>query len=123
VLEIKKVSDDKRGSIYSIVGDDLKQYHEIVLLFTKKGFARGGCIHPKNDEHIVIVEGSVEYHIGNDIIPMKNGNIEVIPENIRHYMISKTDSIVIEWGPYADEKNIKDKKYREIVDEINSKVK
>ena len=123
MLEIKKVNEDERGSIYSITGDEIKPHHELVLLCTKKGYARGGCIHYKNAEYIVIIEGKVDYHIRRAEIWMKKGDTEYIPATAPHYLVSKTDSIVMEWGPEPNEKDTKDSVMREYVNKINRKAK
>jgi mannose-6-phosphate isomerase-like protein (cupin superfamily) len=120
MLKIKKVNEDKRGAIYTIVGDDLKELKEIVLLVTKEGFARGGCVHNNSKEHFIVVEGEVEYHIGRSKYRFKTGCKDFICKKIPHYFKSLTDSIVIEFGVNPEEKGIKDEEMKKLVDEINA---
>ena len=53
MLKLSKLHEDKRGEIYLITGD-LKEHEEITLFTTRKGYARGGCIHNINDEYCTI---------------------------------------------------------------------
>lgn len=120
MLEIKKIHEDDRGEIYSIVGDTLKENYEIVLLITKKGYARGGCVHPNSDEYCTVLEGSVKYWLGNELPEwLHKGMSIMIPKSTPHFFRSQRDSIIAEWGPNPEEKDIKDIKMRNTVMEIN----
>jgi len=103
-MNLKLVHQDKRGEIYIL---EEKGREVATILTTKKGFARGGCVHKEN-EWMDTIKGEVDYY------PNSAFTFKGTP----HYFISNTDSIVMEWG--ANIKNTtKDKKLRSIVDEIN----
>jgi len=121
----EKIHSDIRGEIY--IFKESIQYPEITLLKTIKGFARGGCIHNINCEYFCVLEGKVKYvyENKNKIIKkyMKVGEVLVIPKSTPHYFISITDSLVIEWGVTEEERKVKHPKFREIVENINNKMK
>jgi len=124
-LQLHKIHEDDRGAIFLIKGD-LKEHEEITLFTTKKGLARGGCIHKKNDEHCVVLEGKIIYYIGEAIksnagLLCDKGDSVLIPKNTPHYFIAFEDSLVMEWGATPEEKLEKHKETREIVEEINEK--
>lgn len=121
MLKIKKINEDKRGKIYIITGDDLKELKEATLLITKKDFARGSCVHKEYDEHCIVLEGKVHYVINEANIDMEKGNYELIPKSAPHYFVSLTDSVVLEFGVNPDDKGLKDEKMKKVVDEINGK--
>jgi mannose-6-phosphate isomerase-like protein (cupin superfamily) len=119
--KVEKVNEDNRGSIHTISGilDDGK---EITILVTRKGYARGGCIHGINDEHVVVLDGSVKYWIGDDHPEMLyKGMTTVVPFNSKHMLVSQTDSIVMEWGKTKEEVDKKDVEMKKKVDEINAR--
>jgi len=118
MLKLKEIHKDYRGKIYLLKGD-LKEHKEITIFHTKKGFARGGCIHKLNNEFNTVLEGKIHYFIGNDELMMTKGKSIKIPRNAPHYFISLTDSLVIEWGCIPEEKIEKYKPFRDIVDNIN----
>lgn len=124
MLEMKKIHEDKRGEIYIITG--MKEHEEVTLFTTKAGKARGGCIHKKNDEHCIVLEGEIEHFMKwqHDCLPLgkvrgKKGIVITVPANKPHYFVSLTDSLVMEWGATAEEKKEKDPEFRKIVDRIN----
>lgn len=121
MLKLKKIHKDSRGEIYLLKGD-LKEHKEITIFYTKKGFARGGCIHKINDEFNTVLEGEIHYFTGNNESIMIKGKSIKIPRNVPHYFISLTDSLVIEWGCTLEEKIEKYKPFRNIVDDINKKL-
>lgn len=118
MLRLEKIHEDNRGEIYLLKGD-LKQHEEITIFFTKKDFARGGCIHKFNDEFCVILEGIVKYFVGDEPKIFQKGQTIMIPKNTPHYYTSVTDSLVVEWGASPEEKEEKYESFRKIVDEIN----
>lgn len=122
MLKLKQIHKDDRGEIYLILGN-LKEYEEITLFSTNKGFARGGCIHKINDEFNVVLEGKIRYFVGEKEVLMKAGDSLKIPRDTPHYFISLTDSLVSEWGCSPEEKIEKYKPFRDIVDNINKKSK
>lgn len=119
-MNLNKIHEDNRGSIHAITGDPLV-HPEVSFLHTKTGLARGGCIHRKNFEHLVVIEGMVEYYYR---LPEETeikcavlitGQSITIPPNTPHYMISFSDSIIAEWGCEVEEKQEKHEEFRKIV--------
>lgn len=120
MIKLNKIHGDERGEIYTITGD--MEHEEITILTTNKGFARGGCIHNKNDEYCVVLEGIIEYHLGNEPpVIMDRGKTMWVPRGTPHYIRAIKDSIVVEWGATSEEKKEKDPEMRRIVVEINKK--
>jgi len=123
---LETVHTDERGTIFAL--NNIGFFDEITMFETKKGHARGGCVHPNTDEYFCVLSGMIELVLGNadgtDTIKfMKTGDSTTITKNTSHYFYSVIDSLVCEWGPKLEEKNVRDAKYRARVDEINSKVK
>ena len=119
-MKLKKVHEDKRGSIHSVTGIELKEHDEAVLIFTKKGYARGGCINDINDEHHVLIEGKVIFYIPNKIDKILNkGDDFYVYRGFPHYMIALEDSLILEWGTIEEERCKKDKSTLDIVNKIN----
>jgi len=123
-MELNSIHNDNRGSINVLVGD-LTTVPEVTIFRTKAGYARGGCIHMKSREHLVVIEGMIEYfHTDQWGGSLKriflSGNSITIQPAIPHYYVSKTDSIVMEWGPLLEEKKGKHEAFRAIVDAINT---
>lgn len=119
------IQEDIRGSIHSVVG--LISCPEVSVFKTNKGFARGGCVHSKSQEHLCVIEGEIEYHYENLfgvrlILHLDVGRSITIEPNTPHYFVSKTDSIVMEWGPSMEEKQAHHERFRKEVLEHNSKV-
>ncbi len=115
-----RIHKDKRGEINCFYNKGT----EYTILTTKKGFARGGCIHKLNNEYFTILKGSVEYHIINPmgrqfISILCQGTAGVVPRNYPHYLIALEDAITLEWGALPKEKKEKHKPTRRIVDKIN----
>lgn len=117
-MNIDTIHSDKRGSIYSIHGKEIA-YDEVAVLATKAGYARGGCIHRINDEHVCVISGVVEYHIDGHYCRLVVGDTIVTPKNTPHYLYSVTDSVVLEWGATPEEKKEKHLETRKIVEKIN----
>ena len=119
VISVKWIHKDDRGEIVCFYEDG----REYTLLTTRKGFARGGCVHPRHREYFVVLKGSVRYVMDFPSEPYIKNFIEgmsgEVPNNIPHYLVALEDAITIEWGALPEEKKIKDKKLREIVDNIN----
>jgi hypothetical protein len=120
ISEMKTIHKDARGTIYGFYFGDT----EYILLVTNKGFARGGCIHRFHDEHAVILKGSVEYHIrGKPVKVFKEGDTVLVKKNTPHYFIALKPSIVMEWGPFPEEKIERHPKWRRTVEKINERKK
>ena len=122
-MELKKIHEDNRGYIY-LVKDLLEDNKEFTLLQTKKGFARGGCLHSKN-ENLVVIKGKIKFIWGEEEKIMNAGESFVIPAYKPHAWVAMEDSITSEWGITSKEKEAdkKDPKLRKIIDELNSKNK
>ena len=120
-MEIKKVHSDKRGETHSLTGE-LLHFPEVAIFYTKRGVARGGCIHPKSKEYLVVLEGEIEYVYGDDMqkIVLYECDSFTIGPNVPHYFISTTDSVVAEWGPPLEEKQEHHEYFRSIVNALNS---
>src|SRR3989344_535757 len=118
-MEFKKIHEDKRGFIY-LVKDLLENKKEFTFLEIKRGFARGGCLHSK-DEYYVVVKGKVKVICGNDEKEVSAGGSGLFPAFQPHAFIAIEDSIVSEWGITTDEKeaDVKDIKLRGTVDRAN----
>jgi quercetin dioxygenase-like cupin family protein len=118
MLEIKKVHEDERGEIYTI---PLEKDKELTILMTNKGYARGGCVHFKNNENCIVVKGKIQYFKGDTNITLTMGDTVYIPKGTPHFYISETDSILMEWGATLKEKDTKHVPFRNIVLDINKK--
>lgn len=123
MMELKKIHEDKRGYIY-LVKDLLKDNKEFTFLEIRKGFARGGCLHSK-DEFFSVIKGKIEYIHGDKKEIVSVGQGGKIPVFEPHAFIALEDSIVCEWGITTEEKEMdkKDPKLREIIDKLNNKNK
>jgi quercetin dioxygenase-like cupin family protein len=126
-MQLNKINEDDRGSIHAITGA-LLNIPEVAIMKTKAGLARGGCIHYKSHEYLCVLEGKITYHYHLQGLPfeyvreMKAGDIICIPPNTPHYMVSDTDSIIAEWGPTPEEKQVKHEQMRRLVLEHNKTV-
>jgi quercetin dioxygenase-like cupin family protein len=122
MLKFEKIHMDERGEIYVITGA-LPEGREITLFTTKKGYARGGCVHRENRERVTMINGGVRYHIEH-LSPKEywEGDLFTIPAGVAHYFISLTDSVVIEWGATIEEKKEYNPEWRKIVEKINNGV-
>ncbi len=126
-MKLDIIHTDSRGSINCLTGEELTSCPEITIFHTKKGHARGGCIHYKSQEMLVVIEGTIEYYcmtsdngeLSEFKAELTKGQTIIIEANIPHYFIALTDCVVAEWGPQLDEKKAKDEYYRTIVDSIN----
>lgn len=127
-MDLKRIHGDFRGSIFALENLESADLKEIVILNTNAGYARGGCIHLKSEEHLVVIKGRILYHyiFPNEMLerikPLKDGEGITIPANTAHYYVSDTDSIVMEWGPSVDDKCNRHKEMRRMVDEHNRTV-
>jgi len=120
-MELKKVHEDKRGSIW-VIKDFLGPGKEYSILEIKKGAARGGCLHSK-DEYYSIIKGKVKVMMGNKEWEALAGESGKFPAGVPHVFIGLEDSIISEWGITTEEKtlNKKDPEMLKIVDEANQK--
>lgn len=116
-MKLQKIHEDDRGSI-EILTEDIP-FEEVTIFQTKEGYARGGCIHEKNDEICFVLSGKVTYVVGDKTYHAETGASILVPRNTPHYYVSETDSILFEYGATAEEKKVKHAEYRTIVDEIN----
>lgn len=131
-MNLNNIHSDNRGSIDALVGDCLKECPEIAILYTKAGYARGGCLHEFSQEYLTVLEGKIDYYYAvyepkevegferkEYVVTLNKGQSIVIDPNTPHYFISLKDSVVAEWGPTIEEKQGRDEKYRNIVLAIN----
>ena len=122
-MKLDSIQNDNRGEILLLTG--LSNYPECTVFKTKRGYARGGCVHNINDEFVVVIEGSIEYFCytprGMSRTSMYSGDRIKVIHGTPHYFISHTDSVVLEWGATPSEKQHKHEDFRKIVDEHNSK--
>lgn len=117
-MKLNLIHQDKRGSISSLISDNLP-FDEVTVFETNAGFARGGCVHNINDEFCTVIAGQVEYVIGDELHILSDGMSVKIPKGTPHYFISWGYSMVLEWGASVAEKQVKHVEYRQIVDRIN----
>lgn len=117
-MKLSSIHQDKRGQILSLKSDILHD-EEVTIFVTNAGFARGGCIHNLNHEHCCVINGEIEYVIGDEILIMRDGDSVLIPKGTPHYFTSWGSSIVLEWGATVAEKQVKHTEFRQIVDRIN----
>lgn len=124
-MQLNTIHKDDRGSINTVTGN-FQSIPEVTIFETKKGYARGGCLHNISSEHLFVIEGEILYiYKLEDMISeliIKQGCGLTIPPNVPHYFIAKTDCVVAEFGPSLEEKKGKDEEFRAIVNDINSKV-
>lgn len=113
-MNLEKIHTDKRGEVY-IITDNGKEISN--LLYTKEGFARGGCVH-KEEEHLFVVRGRIKLFIPEKEMELSDTECVYIPANTPHYFVSFTDSIVMEAG--AQQLDIKYQPYLDKINEINS---
>jgi mannose-6-phosphate isomerase-like protein (cupin superfamily) len=119
-MKLDMIHSDYRGAIWTLMIDGT----EHTFLKSNKGYARGGCVHKFSIEHVVILEGSVEYHIqGKKIRVYKKGQSLSIQPNRPHYFVALENSTVVEWGPSPEEKKEKHPEWRKVVDQINASIK
>jgi quercetin dioxygenase-like cupin family protein len=120
MLKFERIHEDKRGEIY-LITEALPQNREITLFITYRGFARGGCIHTKSGEHCTVIEGKIKYYVkGKKAEIYSKGESLYTPKNTPHYFVAITPkTIVIEWGPFPEEKKQKHPEWRKYVDKIN----
>lgn len=142
MLEMKKIYEDSRGEIYSITGEEMRT-PEIALFLTKKGYFRGGVIHNMHDKFVQVIEGIVEVYYkprdSKDYLPPASAGGEgqqmdgcnlttlikgglarfLVPYGCPHYIYSKTDSVIMTWGPASDELGVYDEEMRRFIVEKN----
>ncbi len=116
-LNMKKIHEDNRGYIY-LISNLLENNKEFTFLETKTGYARGGCLHPR-DEYLVIVKGRIKLLLGDEEKVLSMGESIKIPANKTHAWVALEDSITAEWGVTEEEKKGRDLELRKIIDQIN----
>lgn len=89
------VSDDERGWMVKETFADKTLW----LIFTRKGYGRGGEIHPVY-QHVVVVSGCIEFRLrlsGETLMKVYAGESITIPSGTPHVGIALENSIMIEW--------------------------
>ena len=118
-MKFVKIHEDMRGEI-ALVLDVLPDGREVTIFTTKKGYARGGCIHRESDEDCAVIVGEIEYWIGSEKpVILVRGDACCIKANTPHYFTALTDTVVMEWGALPWEKKEKYPPSRKLVDNIN----
>ena len=92
---VKTIQEDTRGKITLVtIGD-----REHLIVFTNKGFLRGGEIHD-GKQTIVILTGRTLWTYNRSDINWNNcldeGDVKVIPAGTAHMMKALTDTTMIE---------------------------
>ena len=117
-MKLIELHSDARGKII-ILNEDLG-HPELTIFTTKKGMARGGCIHHKNTEYVCIISGKVKYVCPKTTVYLTDGDSFTIPKSTPHYFVAVEDSVVAEWGATVAEKQVKHIEFRSIVEKINA---
>ena len=113
-MSLEKVYNDGRGSIYVDVRGD----KELKVIHTRKGFARGGCIHYK-EEKVICISGYIAFIVGDKKTYLEEGQSLIIPAKTPHYMVAFEDSVIVEEGSVKTTSEAKHKEMRIFVDLIN----
>jgi hypothetical protein len=114
-MQLKKEHEDFRGEIWTLTDPRIG---EMTLLFTKAGYARGGCVHDQV-ERFILLDGEIELNgmhldLGD---PINESDVFFII-NKPHYFKSLTDSVVLEIKPIGT-KTERDPIMRKKVQEVN----
>ncbi len=95
-LKIEKVHEDERGSIHRI----LFKGKEFIILFTKKGYLRGGDYH-KSKQHDVVLTGKMEFRYKTNgrerTTTLGAGEMIHFEPNVPHIFSAKEDTLIVEW--------------------------
>uniref|UniRef100_A0A6M3XQ03 Cupin domain-containing protein n=1 Tax=viral metagenome TaxID=1070528 RepID=A0A6M3XQ03_9ZZZZ len=96
-IKIEEINVDKRGSIYRI----LFRNREFIILFTKKGYLRGGDYH-KSIQTDIILSGKIMIESPNKQKILIEGQSITFSPYEPHYFEAIEDSLVLEWlsGPF-----------------------
>lgn len=98
-------SSDSRGWV--VVWEFKGQ--EILMIYTKKGYMRGGEIH-KGRQWNVILQGAVDWTIGFESLYKKESYYApayiAVPKDQPHMMEALTDTLMIEWREYPLEEPV-----------------
>ena len=120
-MKFERQEPDIRGFRY-FFSDNGKS---ITLFQLKKGFIRGGQYH-RDDVHLFLVSGKVEFHIENvatqeeKVVILNPPSNITMPREHSDLIIGLEDSVMV--GIYPKEENLTFyDKHRKILDENNSK--
>jgi len=111
------VSSDSRGWV--VVWEFKGQ--EILMIYTKKGYMRGGEIH-KGRQWNIILQGAVNWIIQQKyMFPLHqlyySSAYIVTPKEIPHMMEALTDTLMIEWREYPLEQPVNYyKSFRDLIE-------
>jgi hypothetical protein len=114
-MELKKVNENFRGESWILTDERLG---EMVIHFTRAGFARGGVSHDQQ-ERFIIIDGTIKIN-GDELRRAADWDSDffIDPDDL-HYFVSETDSIVFEIHP-LNTKTEYDPEMRKKVEDINS---
>jgi hypothetical protein len=107
MIELEKVSNDKRGWIYvAAFPCRTTATREAIMIFTRKGYARGGEYH-KSVQHDLLLTGSLKWTFRDDLHTWEElhstpGTTHYIEPGIGHLAEAMEDTLYVEWldGPF-----------------------
>lgn len=97
ILKPDFVYEDDRGTLVQVTHDS---YAQVNTVFTKKGAIRGNYhYHKSTKEVFFVVSGEIKVKLYFDGVQeehlFKNGDMFMIPENVRHYFEYIEDTYLI----------------------------
>jgi len=114
-IKFEKIHEDKRGCISRF----LFEGKEYLIIFTRKGFARGGDYH-KSKQYDIILMGKMKFRYKNQSWNveheeiLKTGQIISFEPNMPHLFIAEEDALLVEWLEGEFEKSFYEP-YRKLV--------
>lgn len=95
-MKLEKVHEDERGSIHRL----LFKGKEFIILFTRKGYLRGGDYH-KSKQHDVVLVGEMKFRYrinGKDYSKtLGAGEMTHFEPHVPHMFSAKEDTVIVEW--------------------------
>lgn len=114
-LELVFEGEDSRGKVWSFMIGDI----EYILFYTKKGYMRGGDYHSAK-QYNTVLQGKILFitkKLGMEFPnTYEDGQSVTTEKNIPHYMLSLTDSWMLEWHQLPKTRKIYEP-FRKIVEE------
>ena len=114
----ENVSGDFRRTIFA--NSSLLNGNEMSIIKLNKGKAIGGCIHSK-DENYAVISGCVLISKGVENTIGLPGDAGTFEAGVPHAFYASEDSIVMEWGLTAEEKqnDTKDTQMLDVIKGLN----